>query len=394
MATFITKSWSGLVYRCRAYQKLAPCRRAHAASSFKFEDLQVSLTSNPQPKPDPEKLLFGHQFADHMLEIEWNLKTGWGHPIICPVHNFSLHPSAKVFHYATELFEGMKAYRGVDNKIRLFRPHDNMIRMNDSAKRASLPAFNGEELLKCLKKLVMVDQDWVPDSTSTSLYLRPTMIGTEESLGVAESHKAVLFVLSCPVGPYFPTGMKPVSLLADPKYVRAWPGGTGWTKMGSNYAPTISVLNAAHDKGCQQVLWLFGENHTLTEVGTMNLFTFWTNEQGEEELVTPPLSGLILAGITRQTLLDMARQWGKFKVSERNITMKDIIKALNENRLKEMFGAGTACIVCPVERISYKDEWLDIPTMKDGGPVVSKFLKDLTDIQYGRVSSEWTVIVD
>ena len=192
--------------------------------------------------------------ADHMLTIDWTAERGWEAPKIEPFANFSVHPGAKVpihqcfkiylvfhqvLHYAQELFEGMKAYRGVDGKIRLFRPMHNMARMNLTASRACLPAFDGHELVECIRKLVVVDQEWVPHDTSSSLYIRPTMIGTEPTLGVAPAGEARLFVLLCPVGPYYSTGFKPVNLLADPQYVRAWPGGCGYTKMGSNYAPTL-----------------------------------------------------------------------------------------------------------------------------------------------------------
>ena len=193
--------------------------------------------------------------SDHMLTIDWTAEGGWQAPKIEPFANFSVHPGAKVLictssplvyrlfpqvlHYAQELFEGMKAYRGVDGKIRLFRPMHNMARMNLTASRACLPAFDGQELVECIRRLVVVDQEWVPHDTSSSLYIRPTMIGTEPTLGVAPAGEARLFVLLCPVGPYYSTGFKPVNLLADPQYVRAWPGGCGFTKMGSNYAPTL-----------------------------------------------------------------------------------------------------------------------------------------------------------
>jgi branched-chain amino acid aminotransferase len=221
------------------------------------------------------------------------------------------------------------------------------------------------------------------------------MIGTEPTLGVSQSKTASLYVLTGPVGPYFPTGFKPVSLMADPQYVRAWKGGSGGYKMGANYAPTIAVQKEALKHNCQQVLWLFGPDHEVTEVGTMNFFAFWLNEAGERELVTAPLStGLILPGVTRQSLLDLTRQWGEFKVSERQIFMKDITKALNEGRLLELFGAGTACVVCPIESILYNGKKLDIPTMSNGAPITMRLHRELTDIQFGKTPSEWTVLVD
>lgn len=182
-------------------------------------------------------------------------------------------------HYP-QLFEGMKAYRGVDGRIRLFRPDMNMKRLLRGAKRAMLPTFDPEEFTECLKRLIKLEQEWIPHSETSSLYVRPTFIGTDPSLGVALSNNAQLFVILCPVGPYFATGFKPVSLYADPKYVRAWPGGSGDSKLGSNYGPTIYVQKTAEANGQQQVLWLYGEDHQATEVGTMNIFFVVKNRNG------------------------------------------------------------------------------------------------------------------
>jgi len=203
----------------------------------------------------------------------------------------------------------------------------------------------------------------------------------------------MLFVILCPVGPYFATGFKPVSLLADPQYVRAWPGGCGDTKLGANYAPTVLVQKTAEKQGLQQVLWLYGPDHQLTEVGTMNIFVFMKNQKGEKELITPPLNGLILPGVTRQSILDLTREWKDFKVTERTITMKEVVQAKEEKRLLEVFGAGTACIVCPVSSISYLGVKHVIPTEEQKDPLSMKILKNLTDIYYGRVSHPWGVLV-
>jgi branched-chain amino acid aminotransferase len=365
--------------------------------SFKASDVKIERCkeSCAKPKPDPNNLVFGAHFSDHMFEVDWREDRGWGEAKICPVHDLQLHPAAKVFHYAIELFEGTKAYRGHDGKIRLFRPDMNAKRMLSSAERATLPLFDEAELVGCIKKLVAVDREWVPHSTSSTLYIRPTLIGTEESLGVARSKSALLFVLTGPVGPYYPTGFKPVSLLADPKFVRSWAGGAGAYKMGSNYAPTIAIQMEAAKRNCQQVLWLNGDDHEVTEVGTMNFLMYWINEQGEKELITPTLdTGLILPGVTRQSLLDLGRKWGDFKVTERSLYMWEIVKALKENRLKELFGAGTACVVCPIESILYDGKKLEIPTMKEGAPVTMRFYKELTDIQFGKIEHPWAVVVE
>lgn len=364
------------------------------SDSFKAADLTIELSTSLKEKPDHNNLVFGTVFTDHMLVIEWTAKVGWERPKIKPFQNLSLHPASSSLHYAVQIFEGLKAYRGVDNKIRMFRPRYNMRRLLNSSKRVCLPSFDGEELLECIRKLVEMDRDWVPRSSAASLYIRPTFIGTEPSLGVKKTSKALLYVILSPVGPFFSTGsFNPVSLWADPKYVRAWKGGTGDCKMGGNYGASIFAQYEAIDYGCQQVLWLYGEDQQITEVGTMNLFLYWINENGEEELATPPLDGIILPGITRQSILDLARKWDEFKVSERHLTMADLLKALEEKRVKEMFGSGTACIVCPVNRILYKGKNLHIPTMENGPEIAIKILNQLTDIQYGRIESDWSFLV-
>jgi branched-chain amino acid aminotransferase len=365
-----------------------------ANNSFKFEDLELELKKTVPNLPDPSKLIFGHTFTDHMLSVKWDAKTGWDKPKIGPLKNIEIHPAAKVLHYSVEVFEGMKAYYGVDGKVRLFRPDLNMKRLKKSSARSSLPAFDQEEFLKCLKKLVSLEKDWIPKSTAASLYIRPTFIGTEPTLGVSSSSTALLYILTSPTGPYFPTGFKPVNLLADPKYVRAFPGGVGDVKVGSNYGPTIYVAIEAQKKGCQQVLWLFDKEEYLTEAGTMNICLVIKHKNGETELITPPLDGTILEGVTRQSILELTRKWGDIKVSERSITMKETIKLLEKNQLIEAFGCGTACVVCPIESILYKDVKYKIPTMETGAKVMSRISKELNDIHYGKIQHEWAPLVD
>ncbi|XP_074050345.1 branched-chain-amino-acid aminotransferase, cytosolic isoform X2 [Macrotis lagotis] len=348
------------------------------AETFKAKDLIITRATILKEKPDPNNLVFGTVFTDHMLIVEWSLKFGWEKPQIKPLENLSLHPGSSALHYAVELFEGMKAYRGVDEKIRLFRPDLNMDRMLRSATRITLPGFDKKELLKCIQELVKLDKEWVPYSTSASLYVRPTLIGTEPSLGVKKPTKALLFVILSPVGPYFSSGsFNPVSLWANP----------------NNYGASIFAQNEALHHGCQQVLWLYGEDHQITEVGTMNLFLYWINEDGEDELATPPLDGIILPGVTRQSILDLAHKWDELKVTERYLTMNDLIVALKENRVKEMFGCGTACVVCPVSDVLYKGENIHIPTMENGPKLATRILNQLNDIQYGREESDWTILV-
>ncbi|KAI5619709.1 branched-chain-amino-acid aminotransferase, mitochondrial isoform 2, partial [Silurus asotus] len=360
--------------------------------SFRFRqaaDLTIEKRQTPNPKPDPSSLGFGKYFSDHMLTVKWTEKGDWEAPEIKPFQNLSLHPASSALHYSIELFEGMKAFRGVDNQIRLFRPMLNMERMYRSADRCCLPLFNKSELLECIKKLITLDQEWVPYSTDASLYIRPTFIGTEPTLGVSRANHALLFVIVGPVGPYFATGaFNPVSLLADPRFVRAARGGVGAYKMGSNYGPTIAIQSEAVKQGCQQVLWLYGDKEEITEVGTMNLFIYWTNEKGGED--TPSFSLSSFVRVKHTTYTDT---WGEFQVTERTLVMKELLDALKGGRVLEVFGAGTACVVCPVGSLLYKGQHFEIPTMKNGPELATRFYKELTDMQYGRTKSDWAPVI-
>lgn len=375
---------------------LAPACGCRLHSSFRAEDLQIQVTDRPRLKPSLKNLTFGAEFSDHMLEIDWTEQEGWGFPVIKPLAPFVLHPASKVFHYAPELFEGLKAYRCVDGHIRLFRPMENMARMAKTAARGCLPDFDQGELLKCIKKLISLDAEWVPFSDQCSLYVRPSVIGTEPTLGISMSNQAKIFVITGPVGAYYPTGLKPISLLADPRFVRAWPGGSGSYKLGSNYAPTVMIQRyALSEHNCQQVLWLYGEDHQMTEVGTMNLFVYWINEQGEEELVTPRLdTGLVLPGVTRKSLLEITREWNEFKVTETDISMKSFVRALKEGRVKEVFGSGTACVVSPVDKILYEGQDLHIGSGYDQTSLAQKLYDTLLDIQYYRTPHKWMETIE
>ncbi|GAM16937.1 hypothetical protein SAMD00019534_001120 [Acytostelium subglobosum LB1] len=374
--------------------------RRYSTATDKFtinvNSLVVEKTKTPLPKyTDKNKLVFGKEFSDHMVEVAWDANSGWGVPKISGYHNLSLPPSASVFHYALECFEGMKAYKDANGKIRLFRPMENMNRLYKSAERICLPTFNKEAVLELIKQMVLLDKDWIPEGRGYSLYLRPTMIATQKSLGVGTPQTALMFVIASPVGPYYPEGFKPVKLLADDRYVRAWVGGSGGFKLGSNYAPTIFPQLEAAKKGFQQVLWLL--NDQITEVGTMNMFVFWKNNDGQMELITPPLSdGTILPGITRDSIIKLANQWGEFKVVEKNFTMSELAKAIKEGRVKEAFGAGTAAIVSPICSIHYKGQDYPIPidAAKGAGALTARVADTLMGIQYGEIPSEWSVVLN
>ncbi|KAJ8953015.1 hypothetical protein NQ318_015377 [Aromia moschata] len=215
------------------------------------------------------------------------------------------------------------------------------------------------------------------------------MIPQLGALGVAQSDSSLLYTILCPVANYFDGNSNSVSLLADPSYVRSWPGGCGDKKMGSNYGPTIRVQRIAATKGRHQVLWLYGDDHQLTEVGTMNIFVYYVSDNGEKVLVTPPLNGLILPGVIRQSILELSEAWKEFRVEERNITMDDVIKLKNSDRLLEIFGTGTACIVSPVSSIEYLGELLEIPTVEHPFPLYKKIKDHLADIQYGHIKHPW-----
>lgn len=331
-----------------------------------------------------------------MLAIEWTKEEGWRTPQITPYQNLSLDPATCVFHYAFECFEGMKAYKDKNGKVRLFRPDKNMARLNKSSARIALPTFEPQDFINLIAKLAQLDSRFIPDKRGYSLYLRPTMIGTQKTLGVGPPGSALLYVIASPVGPYYPTGFKAVSLEATDYAVRAWPGGVGDKKLGANYAPCILPQLQAASRGFQQNLWLFGEEEYVTEVGTMNMFVALKNkETGQKELVTAPLDGTILEGVTRDSILALARErlvpegW---MVSERKYTMKELAEASKEGRLIEAFGAGTAAIVSPVRSISWKGDLVDcgLSETEESGEVALRMKEWMEAIQYGDEEHEWS----
>lgn len=341
-----------------------------------------------------------------MLLIEWNASDGWGAPRITPYQNLSLDPATNVFHYGFACFEGMKAYRSSSPpSVRLFRPQKNMARMNYSSIRLALPSFSGPEMVKCISALVSLDQRFIPDKRGFSLYIRPTLIGTQKTLGVGPPGSALLFVIASPVGPYYPTGFKAVSLEASSRYVRAWPGGTGDMKIGGNYAPCIVPQIDASTRGFQQNLWLFGEEGYVTEVGTMNLFTAWITPDGKKELVTAPLDGTILEGVTRDSILALAREklsQEGWEVNERKYTIGEVAKAADEGRLLEAFGSGTAAVVSPIRRIHWdggvggspRDIRVPLQEGKEAGALAEKMWKWMEERQYGDVETDWRFVPD
>ncbi|CAH03039.1 branched-chain-amino-acid transaminase BAT1 [Kluyveromyces lactis] len=371
--------------------------RAMSLDASKVKITKVETPSKPRPN---DELVFGQTFTDHMLTIEWTAENGWGVPEIKPYGNLSLDPSSCVFHYAFELFEGLKAYRTPDNKISMFRADKNMERMNKSAARICLPSFNSDELIKLIGKLIEQDKHLVPQGQGYSLYIRPTMIGTTNGLGVGTPDRALLYVITSPVGPYYKTGFKAVRLEATDYATRAWPGGVGDKKLGANYAPCILPQLQAAERGYQQNLWLFGPEKNITEVGTMNVFfVFKDSKTGKKELVTAPLDGTILEGVTRDSILQLAREnlnSDEWIVSERYYTITEVEERAAKGELVEAFGSGTAAVVSPIKEIGWNGHDIQVPLLpgEQCGPLTKQVAEWIADIQYGRKEHKgWSRIV-
>lgn len=376
----------------RAFSSLAA---RYAQASLDASKLTVQKTGSPKSLPPLESLVFGQQFTNHMMAIEWTAENGWGTPEIKPYASLELDPAAVVFHYAFEAFEGMKAFKDKNGQVRLFRPDMNAKRLNSSVERIALPTFSNEEFVKLLGEFVKTEKDLIPAEKGYSLYLRPTMIGTSVGLGVNWPDKALLYVIASPVGPYYKTGFKAVSLEATDDAVRAWPGGVGNKKLGANYAPCIVPQRQAAERGYQQNLWLFGEEKNITEVGTMNFFAvFKDSKTGKKELVTAPLDGTILEGITRDSILQLARERldpNEWEVNERYCSIKELADKADSGELVEAFGAGTAAVVSPIKEVGWSGKSIKVPTQegKELGELTETVAKWVHDIQYGVEEHPW-----
>lgn len=363
-------------------------------SSLDASKLVTNQVAQRKQLPSNDQLVFGRTFTDHMLMIEWTENDGWLDPRIVPYGPLDLDPAAVVLHYAFECFEGMKAFKDESGNVRMFRPEMNMQRLNSSAERICLPTFDNTQMVELLKKFVTLEKDLIPNQKGFSLYLRPTLIGTQAGLGVGTPNRALLYVIASPVGPYYPTGFKAVRLEATDYAVRAWPGGVGNKKLGANYAPCILPQKQAAAKGYQQNLWLFGPEHNVTEVGTMNAFFVFKHGNGAKELVTAPLDGTILEGITRDSILELARQRldpNEWIVSERYCTIHEIKDAADSGNLVEAFGAGTAAVVSPIKAIGWRGEDINVPLQegKEAGELTETIAKWVQDIQYGVDDHPW-----
>jgi branched-chain amino acid aminotransferase len=351
--------------------------------------IRIVQATARKPKPKDTELGFGQVFTDHMFVADFQEEKGWYDPRIEPYGPLSLEPACAVFHYAQAIFDGLKAFRGQDGKVRLFRPQKHIERMNQSAQRLCIPPLDPELGLRSLVELVRVEQAWVPSSVGTALYIRPTIIASEPFLGVRPAKSYIYFVILSPVGAYYKEGINPVRIRVEDRYVRAVEGGTGAAKTGGNYAASLAASEAAHHDGFTQVLWLDGrERRYVDEVGTMNIMM-----QIGDEVVTPPLGGTILPGVTRDSALTLMREWG-LRVSERPIAIDEVIAAAHAGALREVWGTGTAAVISPVGELAYKQERFVINQGKIGA-LTRRLYDAIVDIQYARVkdSHGWTVEV-
>lgn len=345
-----------------------------------------AVTRNPTPASDADRARlmdsppFGTVFTDHIAKATWTLDGGWGDHRVEPFADLTLHPAALVLHYGQQVFEGLKAYRWADGSVHLFRPEANAARFAASARRLALPELPEEDFLASLEALVSVDSAWVPGEPETSLYLRPTMIGTEACLGVRPSLTVEYMLLASPVGAYFAGGVKPVSIWVAQGFHRAGAGGTGQAKTAGNYAASMLPQQQAQDNGCGQVLFLDArEDKYIEELGGMNVFAVLA----DGSVVTPRVTGTILEGVTRDSIIDLLRDRGR-EVVERDIELEELRAGVSRGEVVELFACGTAAVVTPVARLVSPD--FDL-TVGEGAPgeVTMSVRERLTGIQYGRV---------
>ena len=354
-------------------------------------NISVTKTTAPKQKPqDESKLGFGQIFTDHMFLMDYTYGEGWHDARIVPFGPLPLHPSATVLHYGAEVFEGMKAYRTADGTIQLFRPYENAKRLNSSAERLCMPEFPEDDFVEAVKALVKLDADWVPHSDGTSLYIRPFLFGNDEVLGVHTVHHAVFCIIASPSGSYYPEGIDPVKIMIEDEDVRAVRGGTGYTKCGGNYAASTRAADRAVKKGYTQVLWLDGvERKYIEEVGAMNVMF-----KIKGEIVTPALLGSILPGITRKSCVEFLKAEG-YNVSERRLSVDELIQAMKDGTLEEAWGTGTAAVVSPIGELCYKDMKYTVNNFEIG-PVTQHLYDELTAIQWGKKPDKfgWTMKID
>lgn len=341
--------------------------------------IAVRRAVESKPKPQQSGLSFGTVFTDHMAVMRYEEGRGWHDLHIEPYAPLTLDPAAAVLHYAQAVFDGLKAFRGDDGTVRLFRPEQHARRLHESATRLCIPPIEAATVLDAIVALVDLDREWVPREPGAALYIRPVIIATEPFLGVRPARSYLFYIILSPVGAYYAEGMAPLRILVSDTYVRAVQGGVGAAKTAGNYAASLLAAEEAHHAGFAQVLWLDGvQRRFIDEVGTMNIMV-----RIDDEVITPPLSGTILPGITRDTALCLLREWG-VAVSERPIAIDEVQEAAARGRLQEMWGAGTAAVISPVGELAYRDERIVINEGRIGA-LTQRLYDAVTAIQYARV---------
>lgn len=353
-------------------------------------DIKIERTKNPKEIPGEDNpLVFGTIFTDHMFTMDYTEGIGWHDPRIEPYHPICLDPSAMVFHYGQEMFEGLKAYRSDDGRVLMFRPDKNIERANNTNRRICIPEIPKEDFLQALKEIVKIDQAWIPHRPGTSLYIRPFIIATDPFLGVRPSHTYKFMIILSPVGPYYPEGLDPVKIWIEDDYVRAVRGGIGEAKTGGNYVASLAAQMKAHDEGYSQVLWLDGiERKYIEEVGAMNIFF-----KIDGKVVTPALNGSILPGVTRASTIELCKEWG-YTVEERKVSAEEVFETAKNGHMEECWGTGTAAVISPVGHLRWVD---DVVKIQDGGigELSQRLYDTVTGIQLGRVEGPegWVVEV-
>lgn len=354
-------------------------------------DIRFEKTTTPKEKPAADNpLTFGTIFTDHMFIMDYVKGQGWIDPRVVPYQPVVLEPSAMVFHYGQEMFEGLKAYKAVDGRTLLFRPNKNAERANRSNRRLCIPEIPEEDFVQAVKAVVKADEAWIPTKEGTSLYIRPFIIATDPFLGVRPSNTYKFIIILSPVGAYYPEGINPVKIWIEDEYVRAVKGGIGEAKTGGNYVASMAAQVKAHEEGYSQVLWLDGVHRKyIEEVGAMNI-VFKINGT----IVTPALNGSILPGVTRDSVLALCREWG-YPVEERQVSVDEIVEAARTGAMEECFGTGTAAVISPVGELRFEDERMSIGGGKIG-PVAQKVYDTITGIQLGKTEGPkgWSVEVE
>ncbi len=342
-------------------------------------NISIKKVTTPKQRPDYNKLGFGQYFTDHMFLMNYNAEKGWHDARIVPHGDITIDPAAMCLHYGLECFEGMKAYKAKDGSIKLFRPEDNGLRMARSCEGICMEPVPVDMFLEAVNALVDLDRDWTPEGDGMSLYIRPFVIATEGALGVRPAEEFMFIIILSPVASYYPGGLTPIAIKIEESYVRAVKGGTGALKVGGNYAASVMAQTVAKKEGYAQVLFLDGVERTFVEeVGAMNVMFVI-----DGEVITPDLSGSILPGITRDSVIKLIKSWG-IKVSERPLSAEELLKAYEAGTLTEGFGTGTAAVISPIGSLGYNDKKL---VLGDGniGPISQRVYDTLTGIQCGNV---------